>query len=45
MKRFYSIINLWGRKEFSMKQENTEQMYFGLTNDIIFGWVMKRGEN
>ena len=45
MKRFYSIINLWGRKEFSMKQENKEQMYYGLTNDIIFGWVMKSDEN
>ena len=28
-----------------MKQENTEQMYYGLTNDIIFGWIMKSEEN
>ena len=28
-----------------MKQENQKQEYFGLTNDIIFGWIMKSDEN
>ena len=45
MKRFYSIINLWGRKDILMKKENNNSEYFGLTNDIIFGWVMKSEEN
>ena len=28
-----------------MKKENKNPVYFGLTNDIIFGWVMKSEEN
>ena len=28
-----------------MKKENINQEYFGLTNDIIFGWIMKSEEN
>ena len=28
-----------------MKKANKKQVYFGLTNDIIFGWVMKSEEN
>ena len=28
-----------------MKKENNNSEYFGLTNDIIFGWVMKSEEN
>ena len=28
-----------------MKKENKNQVYFGLTNDIIFGWIMKSDEN
>ena len=45
MKRFYSIINLWGRKDILMKKEKNNQVYFGLTNDVIFGWIMKSDEN
>ncbi len=28
-----------------MKKENKNPVYFGLTNDIIFGWIMKSEEN
>ena len=28
-----------------MKKENKNSVYFGLTNDIIFGWIMKSEEN
>ena len=28
-----------------MKKENNNPEYFGLTNDIIFGWIMKSEEN
>ena len=28
-----------------MKKENKNLVYFGLTNDIIFGWIMKSEEN
>ena len=28
-----------------MEKENKNQVYFGLTNDIIFGWIMKSDEN
>ena len=28
-----------------MKKENKKPVYFGLTNDIIFGWIMKSEEN
>ena len=28
-----------------MKKENNNPVYFGLTNDIIFGWIMKSEEN
>ena len=28
-----------------MKKEKNNQEYFGLTNDIIFGWIMKSEEN
>ena len=28
-----------------MKKENNNSEYFGLTNDIIFEWVMKSEEN
>ena len=28
-----------------MEKENKKQVYFGLTNDIIFGWIMKSDEN
>ena len=28
-----------------MKKVNKKQVYFGLTNDIIFGWIMKSDEN
>ena len=45
MKRLYSIINLWGRKEIYMKKTNENQEYFGLTNDVIFGWIMESDEN
>ena len=34
-----------GRKEIYVKKENKNPVYFGLTNDIIFGWVMKSEEN
>ena len=45
MKRFYIITNLWERKDILMKKENNNPEYFGLTNDIIFGWIMKSEEN
>ncbi len=28
-----------------MKKTNKKPVYFGLTNDIIFGWIMKSEEN
>ena len=28
-----------------MKKENNNPEYFGLTNDIIFDWIMKSEEN
>ena len=28
-----------------MKKEKNNPEYFGLTNDIIFGWIMKSEEN
>ena len=28
-----------------MKKENNNPEYFGFTNDIIFGWIMKSEEN
>ena len=28
-----------------MKKANKKPVYFGLTNDIIFGWIMKSEEN
>lgn len=28
-----------------MKKENKNQVYFGLTNDVIFGWILKSDEN
>ena len=28
-----------------MKKENKNQEYFGLTNDVIFGWIMESDEN
>ena len=28
-----------------MKKENKNPVYFGLTNDVIFGWIMKSEEN
>ena len=36
---------MWGRKEIYMKKTNENQEYFGLTNDVIFDWIMESDEN